>query len=296
MQGANALLNIVTIPPGASITSQRIVMDGVRGAIFEYASGGPAGMLVSSWAATAGTDPYGNAYPAGFNIGAGSVFAGLNFTINTNGLFFYTGTPALGNLIISLTRVAGTDPSGNAYLQGGTFYQTTPSNLAVGINVASITWYTATGPGGPWNLVDGISLQSSLLSVSNWNILSALSIIAGGGPFISGEGYHSMGLPAGLSGAVRVKRLPWNKISLDVQVSWTATAATTFTMTTNFPDNTYYPVAQKILPMGHNGVEVFTSSHQPARIFVPTVGAMQIIVPATTGGGSGGNSIDYPNN
>lgn len=69
MQGANAVLNVLTIPPGASITSPRIVLDGVRGAIFVYGSGGPTGALIGSWAGTAGTDPYSNSYPAGLNVG-----------------------------------------------------------------------------------------------------------------------------------------------------------------------------------------------------------------------------------
>lgn len=69
MQGDNALLNVITVPPGATITSPRIVIDGVRGAIFVYTSGGPSGALIGSWAGTAGTDPYGNPYPAGLNVG-----------------------------------------------------------------------------------------------------------------------------------------------------------------------------------------------------------------------------------
>jgi hypothetical protein len=38
------------------------------------------------------------------------------------GLFVYSGTPALGNLIESITGAAGTDPYGNAYLAGNTYY------------------------------------------------------------------------------------------------------------------------------------------------------------------------------
>ena len=121
MEGPNAVLNVITIPPGAQPNQARIVIDGVRGAIFEYVAGGA---LASSWAATAGTDPYGNAYPAGFSAGSGSVFAGTNFVLNTNGLFFYTGTPALGNLSISIAPAAGTDSHGNVYVAGLTTYLT----------------------------------------------------------------------------------------------------------------------------------------------------------------------------
>jgi hypothetical protein len=87
MQGQSAVLNIMTLPPGATQTQARLVLDGIRGAIFEYQTGGPVGALVSSWARTAGTDPYGNAYPAGFNAGSGSSFTGTDFDINASGAF-----------------------------------------------------------------------------------------------------------------------------------------------------------------------------------------------------------------
>src|SRR5258708_4284105 len=119
MQGTAGLLNVLTIPPGATITSPRIVLDGLRGAIFVYTSGGPTGSLIGSWAGVAGTDPYGNAYPAGINVVAGSitgtVFMGTNFIINSQGLFFYSGTPALGNLIAALAPASGSDTFGNSF-------------------------------------------------------------------------------------------------------------------------------------------------------------------------------------
>lgn len=121
MQGPNAVLNVITIPPGARPGQQRIVIDGVRGAIFEYALGAGLGNtiadnpLVSSWAAMAGTDPFGNVYPQGFSIGTGSVFEGTDFVIDSAGFFFYSGPPAHGNLIASITNSSGTDPFGNPY-------------------------------------------------------------------------------------------------------------------------------------------------------------------------------------
>lgn len=44
------------------------------------------------------------------------------------GLFVYSPTPAAGNLIYSITATAGTDPYGNAYLQGATSY-TAPGSV-----------------------------------------------------------------------------------------------------------------------------------------------------------------------
>lgn len=78
MQGPGTFLDVATYPPGATEVDARIVIDGDRGAIFVYQSGNPLGNLVGSWAATAGTDPYGNAYPEGFN-GLLGVIQGVDF-------------------------------------------------------------------------------------------------------------------------------------------------------------------------------------------------------------------------
>lgn len=49
----------------------------------------------------------------------GSTFNGTDFIFNSSGLFFYSGTPALGNLVLTIgTTSAGTDGFGNAYAAG----------------------------------------------------------------------------------------------------------------------------------------------------------------------------------
>jgi hypothetical protein len=71
-------------------------------------------------------DKNGNAYFASITadgtITAGT-FAGTNYEINSDGAFWYNGTPALGNLTTSVTNNAGTDQYGNTYLEGVTNYQ-----------------------------------------------------------------------------------------------------------------------------------------------------------------------------
>jgi hypothetical protein len=57
------------------------------------------------------------------NLVIRGIFAGTNFEINSDGAFFYSGTPAAGNLIISLADAAGTDGLGNAYQAGVTSYE-----------------------------------------------------------------------------------------------------------------------------------------------------------------------------
>jgi hypothetical protein len=122
MQGPNAVLNTITLPPGATKTQARLVLDGVRGAIFLYQNGGPTGALIGSWARSAGTDPYGNNYPQGFNVSVGTIsgttFLGTNFEIDSTGAFFYTGTPAAGNAPILAISTAAVDPFGNSIRPG----------------------------------------------------------------------------------------------------------------------------------------------------------------------------------
>ena len=48
----------------------------------------------------------------------GSVFNGLQSVINKNGIFYYSGTPAFGNLYIAIASPFGTDQFGNGYPQG----------------------------------------------------------------------------------------------------------------------------------------------------------------------------------
>jgi hypothetical protein len=52
------------------------------------------------------------------NLTIRGTFAGTNFVINSAGIFFYSGTPALGNLVLALTNSAGSDSFGNVYVQG----------------------------------------------------------------------------------------------------------------------------------------------------------------------------------
>jgi hypothetical protein len=69
-----------------------------------------------------------------------------------SGLFTYSGTPALGNLIESIAGTSGTDPQGNAYLAGETFYGPGPASTrkAVNINASTIQLYTAATAAGPY--------------------------------------------------------------------------------------------------------------------------------------------------
>jgi len=78
-------------------------------------------------------------------------FEGTDFVINTSGAFFYSGTPAAGNLIASITNAAGTDAETNAYLAGFVTYGIVSGQLtAVQINGSTLRWSTAATEAGPW--------------------------------------------------------------------------------------------------------------------------------------------------
>jgi hypothetical protein len=50
------------------------------------------------------------------------VITGPDYTINSDGAFFYSGTPALGNLLVSIASSGGTDGEGNVYRDGFSVY------------------------------------------------------------------------------------------------------------------------------------------------------------------------------
>jgi hypothetical protein len=53
----------------------------------------------------------------------GSTFEGTDFIINSAGAYFYTTTPGLGDLVVSITAANGTDPEGNPTQGGLAVYQ-----------------------------------------------------------------------------------------------------------------------------------------------------------------------------
>lgn len=78
------------------------------------------------------------------NLTVRGTFFGTDYIINTNGVFFYSGTPATGNLIISLAGAAGTDGFSNAYPQGLSFSGSGES-LVMGLTGGSPLIYAVTG-------------------------------------------------------------------------------------------------------------------------------------------------------
>lgn len=105
--------------------------------------------LLVSMAARSGTDDYANTYPQGLQVLqgviSGTTFNGTDFLINGNGGFFYSGTPANGNLIASITNSSGTDGFGNTYGIGFTAYHSGAQAVLAG---GQLSLYSSSLSGG----------------------------------------------------------------------------------------------------------------------------------------------------
>ena len=173
---------------------------------FVYSPAPGAGNLIGSWAAAAGTDQYGNAYPAGLSVKVGA-FSGTS-------LFLYSGTPAVGNLIASAASAPGSDGFGNHYVSGFAAYA---AAFASSLNAGFVQFYSGSLAGG-WSasatietdsLGDIILLAASGRSVTtNNNTLddgAGNAAIAGtltiGGSSNTGSGNNG-GVTSGPSGTV----------------------------------------------------------------------------------------------
>lgn len=121
---SNSLTTSITLPTGA-LTGARIVEDGTSDTILMYNA---SGALIASIAATAGTDSFGNSYPAGISATSG--------VISQSVVLVYNGAPAAGNLIGSISGAAGADGFGNKYAQGIISYN--PTGLNTGIFAALV--------------------------------------------------------------------------------------------------------------------------------------------------------------
>lgn len=97
----------------------------------------------------------GLAYLFGVVLSGGTI-TGPDYIINTSGIFFYSGAPALGNLVTSIATAAGTDGFGNVYSQGintysapGVGVQLTGSRLnLLGVGSTTIAFAQALGFAG----------------------------------------------------------------------------------------------------------------------------------------------------
>lgn len=121
-----------------------------------------------------------------------------------------------------------------------------------------------------------------------------LNLPVSGGPFIFGESFHTISNAAGFTGTMRVKKLPWNGVWLDVNVTLTGSTGGTFNFG-SLPDATYYPTSLRAFPLSYTGVPSALAG--ATRVIVPTSGAVQIVTGSFTAGGSVmSGDVMYPTN
>jgi hypothetical protein len=84
-------------------------------------------------------------------------------------ILVYNGTPALGNLIASITPISGTDPQGNFFFAGITSYEVVSSiYYATSVNGPVTTYASATSAGGPYttNCQTTVTAEGNLIYTS----------------------------------------------------------------------------------------------------------------------------------
>lgn len=111
------------------------------------------------------------------------------------------------------------------------------------------------------------------------------------------ETWQSLTLPSGLTGSFRYKMVAeYNVVKIDVNVTWSATTATTYTFASGLP--TAYSVSVpnsngRIYTMAGNAT--MSAAGALPRLFIGSAGSnVQILVPATSGGGTGTVTVEIP--
>jgi hypothetical protein len=77
------------------------------------------------------------------NLEITGTFTGVDFVIGPEGIFFYNGTPAYGNLVGSWTNSPGTDSFGNLYNEGICIGQSSNTEIQIRPDLDAILIYGA---------------------------------------------------------------------------------------------------------------------------------------------------------
>lgn len=107
------------------------------------------------------------------NITIRGQFEGTDFVIDNAGIFFYNGTPAAGNLLISIANTAGTDAFTNTYPEGISISQNGESVVLGLTGGAPLIYFVSGTP----NLTNGAALQDITLGAGTgrYDFLQILS-------------------------------------------------------------------------------------------------------------------------
>jgi hypothetical protein len=99
----------------------------------------------------------GLAYFVGLILSGGTII-GPDYIINTSGAFFYSGTPALGNLVMSIASTAGMDTFSNPYKAGFTVYGTNNTSVEIVTGSSPVIgfWTGSIFAAGPPEIYGGV--------------------------------------------------------------------------------------------------------------------------------------------
>lgn len=325
----------VIAPGSPSVVRARLVIvsgTGANSGLFVY-SGTPAlGNPPIFWATSATADPFGNAISSTSGVAGGGAFVvgKASDAAQVELLPSMSGSAAQVQFPIPSLSLSNVPNLAGGILGGGTYVDLVLSGPALA-TVGKRDWVqvlmfsndsAGTAARAEFRYVDDLGNVTVIGSYNNtgfsvnkdlhfdpapgtigwFNGIQQFLLPASGGPFINGESFHDVSLASGTTGllsggsGIRVKKLPWNAIWLDVEFSYTSAGGTTFTFG-SLPDATYYPNVSRHFPLETNGNLSATTPGIP-RAFVPTSGGVQVIVPAMSASGTYtiAGSVMYPTN
>jgi hypothetical protein len=255
---------------------------------FVYSGTPSSANLIVSECPAATTDPFGTAAVQG--VAAYVTISGTRYAIRLGGAGASGTIPGFFSDNLNSPAFASPSFGPSAVGPGGCSAEVASGQSLAGSVASGIFAQDSTLSGivnGLVALIAGqVQLGNSGLAVWDDNAQS-LGLPASGGPFITGESFHAVSLAAGLSGTLRVKLLPWNAIWIDLFASISNTN-TTFTLG-SLPSAAYYPTSQRRFPVAN-------TTGATAWLFVPTSGALQLLLGAASSGGTAGLSTMYPTN
>lgn len=110
-----------------------------------------------------------------------STFNGTNWTENSSGSFLYNGTPAAGNLIVSMAPAAGTDAHGNTYPQGLAVNGTTGGTVTIDPSGNSGIAYIFLKANGATHIVNPPQIIAGVVNPGAANEVEDLVLFSGQG-------------------------------------------------------------------------------------------------------------------
>ena len=280
----------------AVIIANVVIVSGSAGTItgvFIYATGTTPGagnppiISITNQAA----DPFGNTVPQGFADTVGGI----------QGVLGPAGSDLMALVFNALTSPANTGPRLGVIQANSSGCK---AELTSGLSLVSSTPATialndsASGGGTAILSLQANQVNLGALGTALWNdVIQQFSLPVGGGPFIVNESFHVITNAAGVGGTLRVKKLPWNAVWIDCECTFAYTAAAQTFIMGSLPDATYYPTVARRFPVSVTGTPSGITATFP-RLFVPTSGAVQIVVPSGTvaSGINVSGSFMYPTN